>query len=494
MGNAASALPYTIGKTPVVSNLHQSGWNLHEGQRKSDSQAVAVFVAKKPALYKTVLGNSTTTSGSSSTSSSHRHHHHTQYACAGHHYTYAKKLRHPNLLVVMATLDTDHPQAENSSSNSNSNTHTHTNNASSNAGGGNSSSAATNTTVSSSQQQQQQQGDWIIVTEPCIPFAQWLQQETPTIDQLTWGLHNVITALSFLHNSAQVSHGNVSMDSLYVTPAGDVKLFHYSLVSSLQQQQQSSSQNGGGGVLALPRHFIDHESIVTPLAYRSPERIEQRYDAIAASGIHVMDSYSVGVLITQLFATAPGGVPTTLLKAVQRLQTPNLKMRPKLLPLLKCPIFDTPYQHWQMAVTTEFPVRTIEQKIATWTDTISPLVAQLPMRVVLYKLLPLMQQEITTICENESLKSQELYRKEGTYVCVCVFDDDVCMYVCMYILYCIVVVYCLIRRFVFWRRYKHCTHHHHKHHQYFHHHHRKLTPMIIIIISTGHVNSLLLHC
>ena len=273
----------------------------------------------------------------------------------------------------------------------------------------------------------------IIVTEPCIPFRVWLQQQQPkpTLDQIIYGLQCVITALSFLHTSANVSHGNVTMDALYVTPAGDVKLWNFALVTSFTTSTSTSTTTStttnNHPPLSIPRHFMDHESILTPLSYRSPERIEQRYDVIAATGVHVMDSYSVGILISELFNPpfpyTP--LPTVLVKAVQRLQTSNLKMRPKLSPLLKCPLFTTnPYIQLQMLMM-EFPVMTIEQKIIFWNDTMTSHLQPsnnnnstgsnnhhhhphtIPPNVILQKILPLMKNEIMTICENEMLRTQE---------------------------------------------------------------------------------------
>ena len=435
MGNAASSLPYSIGKTPILTNLHNEGWNLHDGQRKSDQTPVSVFVAKKPSLQKTLLGGVSGIGGSNTTTSNtttiSNNHHRTQYACALHHFGYAKKLRHPNILTVTATLDTDNPNDSSINTSSSSST----------TGPTTLSSSQQHSTPNNNNHNNKDVGDLIIVTEPCIPFAVWLQQTPkPTIDQIVWGLHGVITALSFLHTSAHVSHGNLTMDSLYVTLAGDVKLWNFSLLSSFQGTSASASTTHSPPPTPpmVPRHFIDHESILTPLSYRSPERIEQRYDVIAASGVHVMDSYSMGILISQIFQLplyAP--LPTPLVKAVQRLQTSNLKMRPKLAPLLKCPIFETPYIQLQLA-TTEFHVMTIEQKITFWNDTVSSLLMMttttmspnhqnhsqhyptttttttiIPTSVILQKILPLIKHEIVAICDNEMLRTQEMYRKEG---------------------------------------------------------------------------------
>ena len=94
MGNSASSLPYSIGKQQQHQGSSRDGWTLHEGQRKSDGQQVSVFVAKKPALHKAAVANGSPF---------------TQLAPALHHFSYCKKMRHPHILSVHATLDTDNP-------------------------------------------------------------------------------------------------------------------------------------------------------------------------------------------------------------------------------------------------------------------------------------------------------------------------------------------------------------------------------------------------
>jgi SCY1-like protein 1 len=219
------------------------------------------------------------------------------------------------------------------------------------------------------------------------------------LEQLAWGLECIVRGLHFLHASAALCHGNLSPESFYVTPAGDVKIWNFSLVSSF----------AGGTV---PRHFIDWEGFITPQPYRSPERLEGRWDAIGAAGVHVLDSFGLGLLVAHFFG---GVVPGPLVKAVQRLQTANLKMRPRLQPLLKCPVFDTPYQKLQLQLE-EFTVQAVEQKIAFWQNLTPNLQAEvIPKQLAVYKLLPLMKAEIETICSNEGLRAQETYRKEGWY-------------------------------------------------------------------------------
>ena len=371
MGNSASAsLPYSIGNVQVA-NVND-GWTLHDGQQKNDGSDVSVFVAKKPTLSKTAVS-----SGS----------HFTQLQPAMHHFVNCKKLRHPHILQVLATLDTDNP-----------------NDASMGAGSQPSAAAAS----SSSSSTTATTGDLIIVTEKCIPLDVWLQQR-PAPEEVAWGLEAMVRALTFLHTSASLCHACVTPSSFYVTPSGDVKLWNFCLTSNI-----TTNPPGQG----ITTYFRDYESLVTPQAYRSPERQEGRWDVIAttatSTGVHGLDSFSLGVLFQHVFTQLGSGLPPPLVKAVQRLQTPNLRMRPRLQPLLKCPIFDTTYQKLQLQLQ-EFPVQSVEDKTAFWQNLTPSMQAGLiPQNLAVYKLLAIMKSSIQTVCESDSLRTQEPYRREGT--------------------------------------------------------------------------------
>jgi hypothetical protein len=110
-----------------------------------------------------------------------------------------------------------------------------------------------------------------MVTEPCIPFDEWLQKHRPGPELIAWGLESIVRALHFLHASANQCHGNLSPSSFYVTLSGDVNLWNFSLITLIVPNSTMS------------RHFIDLEGSVTPDLYRSPERKEGRWDAIVAS-------------------------------------------------------------------------------------------------------------------------------------------------------------------------------------------------------------------
>ena len=165
MGNSSSSLPYSIDNQVGAPHDH-NGWALHNGKSTDGNQTeVSVFVGKKPSLVKTPVNP--------------RFPNQMQLQPALHHYNHCRKLRHPHILKVYATLDTDNPAAASTE-------------------GGAPAAAAASTASSSATT-----GDLIVVTEPCIPLSQWLL-ERPTPEQLAWGLECVVKGLHFLHNSANL--------------------------------------------------------------------------------------------------------------------------------------------------------------------------------------------------------------------------------------------------------------------------------------------------
>ena len=344
MGNSASSLPYTIGdKRPNDDGC----WAVHDGNQKSDGAQVTVFQAQKPQLAKEGFRGNPAEK---------------QIFVAHHHFVMAKKLRHPYILQVLATLDTDAPSNE----------------------------EPTNT------QSMATSGIYIIVTEPCKPLQDWLIEDSPNPDQLAWGLQCIIQALCFVHTGAQLAHGIVCPKSFWVTPSGDVKMWNFGIMTPI------GVADGGGGPT---HHFRQYEGYVTPQTYRSPERVKAQWEALATNPVHCMDAYSLAILINDYYH---GEIPGPLQKATQRLMTPSLKMRPRLGPLLKCPIFETPYAKLLQELT-ELQIQPVDQKLRFWQslnmDDMDPSVAQ-------FKILPLIQGTIRTICSSEPMLSQEMYRRE----------------------------------------------------------------------------------
>jgi len=333
MGNSASsALPYSIGteEFPAKYTAHNTGWAIHNGSQKSNpSQPVTVFKFSKSA---------------NAVSSPNPLDAEVRLLAAQHHFQKIKTLVHPHLLRAYATLDTDNPDG----------------------------SVATGIGSTSTAKEVAQKGDFIVVTEHVIPLSAYLNQIVHSADEaennaqvinstIAWGLVTVIEALHFLHSNAQLSHGRVCIDSIYVTSGGDFKLGDFSLLTRIDSSSAASTS-----ISSLPRLFTDLQRTLTPKNFMSPERLEQRWDLVSACPPHIMDSYSMGILIQELYTSfsKAGSVPQKLVKAVQRLTTSNVKLRPRLSPLLKCPVFKEDAFVQSQSVLDNLSAKPAEEKIA----------------------------------------------------------------------------------------------------------------------------------
>lgn len=407
MGNSASALPYKIGEETHPSTRSGSyGFAIHSGNRKSDDLPVTVFKGSKSSMAQTPLIKGSTTHDPSLT----------QIFPALHHFHKTKTLIHPNILKVYATLDTDYPN-----DGKDSNSVLPAANASYISGPGGSGSGQLNTdkinpASLSALEQTATTGDLIMVTEPVIPVSDFLDAlqndnsltDKERSDSVGYGIHTLIHALTFLHNNAKVAHGNICPHALYVTPSGDFKL------SSLHLLTPIGIADGASGPTPHYRHF---ERDITPNLYRSPERIEGRWDAISTSPIHVMDAYSMGMLLPEIYshmgAGTGGKLPAKLEKACRRLSSQSLSARPRVGPLVRCPVFDTECIKAHEFLDT-LATQDVETKIVFWKslpDLLSTKKA-LSSRVAKNKILPLLQSTIVHLTSVDMGLTQDVHKRE----------------------------------------------------------------------------------
>ena len=263
-------------------------------------------------------------------------------------------------------------------------------------------------------------GTLIIVTERVDCLDDWLDNylslsqgrggaatgnTSTNSQQISWGIYNLVEALVFLHNQAKLSHGNVCPDSIYVTPGGDFKLGGFDLVTPTEE--------------GVSPHFRTYDPAgVCPDDYRSPERLSQRYDSMSGMNypVHSMDCYSLAILIEYIYshpnAGTGGKVPQTLQKALVRMKNDGPKLRPRLQPLLKCPVFDNPYVKTQLFLD-EAMTKPAEERIL-FLQSLSDLLTRgvLDERSAVYKLLPLLIMILKSNAGNEQAMSQEVNRRQ----------------------------------------------------------------------------------
>lgn len=156
----------------------------------------------------------------------------------------------------------------------------------------------------------------VMVTEPAIPLSAWLEANKPLEDgspgpagtkktdfdaACVWGVYSLVTGLNFLAG-CDLLHGNVSVDSIFVTKGGDWKLagFDHCVESS-----------GGSDDTGFPdRWFRDNDGRgPCPAPYKSPERASGDWGSISVAPRTAMDAYALGVTLLEvrvsLFSTLP---------------------------------------------------------------------------------------------------------------------------------------------------------------------------------------------
>lgn len=159
---------------------------------------------------------------------------------------------------------------------------------------------------------------FFVVTESAVP----LSVQTPSLEEITLGLFQIIQALSFLSNNCKLVHGNISRHAIFVTDTSDWKLSGFEYTFPLQDF-------GSPGV---PSHWLPPEGG-------------------RPSNVWALDSWSLACLIQELFNgpfSRPqdlkriGKIPETLVKEYKQLLSTNPRNRVNPQEVLQSEFFNTP--------------------------------------------------------------------------------------------------------------------------------------------------------
>ena len=129
-----------------------------------------------------------------------------------------------------------------------------------------------------------------------------------------------------------------------------------------------------------------------------------------------MDCYSLAILIEYMYAHPNAGtggqVPGPLKKALARMKNEGPRLRPRLAPLLRCPVFDNPYVKAELFLD-EIMTKPVEEKIMflqSLPDVLNRGV--LNKNVAIYKILPLLSGSLRVTAGNDAAMTQEVARRE----------------------------------------------------------------------------------
>ncbi|KAL4248157.1 Catalytically Inactive Kinase-Related Protein [Abortiporus biennis] len=175
-----------------------------------------------------------------------------------------------------------------------------------------------------------------IMTESVRPLGPAIQENSSKSaqekeDWLLWGLHRISVALAFINDTVSSTHGNVRVDSVFISPSGEWKLGGFELLSSPKDDQ---------AVLYTLGSVLPDSS-----TYSSPEVKKGGWSVLKEHNVAAADSYALGLLIHFSFnpshplpataqpphpppaASSRGSIPTSIFPAYKKLLNPNPKAR-----------------------------------------------------------------------------------------------------------------------------------------------------------------------
>eukprot|EP00163_Fabomonas_tropica_P008388 TRINITY_DN18014_c0_g1_i1.p1 TRINITY_DN18014_c0_g1~~TRINITY_DN18014_c0_g1_i1.p1 ORF type:complete len:829 (+),score=173.57 TRINITY_DN18014_c0_g1_i1:475-2961(+) len=167
-----------------------------------------------------------------------------------------------------------------------------------------------------------------VVTERVAPLFSSLNSLKDDHAMCLWGIRQMLTALDFLNNTCHFVHGNITVNSVFVTPAGDWKL-------------------GGLELLKTPDQFRRMAS--TPIVGVNPPEVKNcMWSAVANNNPWSVDAYGLGCLIATVFSgqVASSGesatssrIPDNIRNVVRQLVHEDAHARPNPGELCKSTLF-----------------------------------------------------------------------------------------------------------------------------------------------------------
>ncbi|KAL2817861.1 armadillo-type protein [Aspergillus granulosus] len=239
-----SSFPYSLGDRVDVAH---SIWTLHNATKKEDGSACSVFTfdiaANKSCLplAKNAVRKSRT-------------------------------LRHPGVLKVLDTIETD-------------------------------------TSI-------------YIVTERVAPLSWHVKRKSISEETAKWGLYTVASTLKFINGDASSVHGAIRASSVFTSESGEWKLGGFDILSSMNDDQ---------AVIYTYGSLVPDAARYTP-----PEIVKGGWDAIKRHPLTAVDSYGLAILVYEVFnGSFSGGdqvgrttnIPPSMHQSYKRLGTANPKLR-----------------------------------------------------------------------------------------------------------------------------------------------------------------------
>lgn len=228
----------------------------------------------------------------------------------------------------------------------------------------------------------------ILVTEAVTPIDIWLKQlvkdlnmsPTNLIQELTWGFKCILKALDFLHSQGGLFHGNLGLQSIFISQNGDWKLSSFELACNPNNIEDVNH--------FVSNHFILENSMISPERNGLRPGDSSKIDLALKSKVppFYIDMYSFGQCMQKAFRLVGAELSGSLEKYIALTVSPDMKKRPTAAKLLGTASFNSDYIKILENVQ-EFSVKG-PKEILDAIKELDPLLPQMTTAICTHKLLP----------------------------------------------------------------------------------------------------------
>jgi len=237
----------------------------------------------------------------------------------------------------------------------------------------------------------------VVVTDRVDTLETWLKRQrdsepdVKTDMAIAWGFYCLLQAVGFVNDDCKLGHGAISLESILVTKGGDWKLGGMFVLGEMNETM---------GPTKLFRESRD----IVPHKYRSPERLENKFQMLTPTGV---DVWALGCVLYECFNgpvhgasdfDGPAGkLPANLHKAMKLMRAHSPGDRPSAKRLMTHAGFK------QLFRNPMFPILKFLDEYHLKTDTermpfvqgLNDSLKSLPRETLCYKVFPALRDGIT---------------------------------------------------------------------------------------------------
>lgn len=163
-----------------------------------------------------------------------------------------------------------------------------------------------------------------VVTERARPLSHVIRDSRDELsaDRILWGLYFVTETLKQINSEGTSTHGNISLDSIYVTASGEWKVGGLELITSQKDAQSALCSFGA----LLPNSANNAPPEIKNSGYQSAQT--------AASKLAI-DSWQFGQFLQNLYSAVGVDMPDGMPHMVTQMTSPRPEKRPRIAKFLE---------------------------------------------------------------------------------------------------------------------------------------------------------------